>query len=241
MDIATILFALFAVLLASAIRGLTGFGLAIVLVPLLNVVIEPSQSVVLAILIGCLVGFLGLGSPWRNVDKRPALTISFFGILAAPLGFWLLLQLSSDVTKLAIGAIAIGSIFVVAMPKPTLPPPGFAPAAIVGILSGFLGSFAAMAGPPAIWYYARSGIAPDKIRDAMIVVFFIGLFVVAAMAFKAGLVEWEMLVLALISIPALVLGNSIGRSLMGIMPDRAWRVTVVGLVVCSTATSLARS
>lgn len=45
---------------AAYVRGLTGFGMAIILVPLLGLIIPPAQAVTLGILLQLLIGPVGL-------------------------------------------------------------------------------------------------------------------------------------------------------------------------------------
>ena len=45
---------------ASIVRGLTGFGLAIILVPLLGLIVAPVEAVVISILLQLLAGPIGL-------------------------------------------------------------------------------------------------------------------------------------------------------------------------------------
>ncbi|MCF8497517.1 MAG: sulfite exporter TauE/SafE family protein, partial [Sphingomonadaceae bacterium] len=45
---------------AAYIRGLTGFGMAIILVPLFGLIVKPGEAVVIAILLQALIGPVGL-------------------------------------------------------------------------------------------------------------------------------------------------------------------------------------
>ncbi|OYZ88925.1 MAG: hypothetical protein B7Y00_02820, partial [Sphingomonadales bacterium 17-56-6] len=45
---------------AAYIRGLTGFGMAIILVPLFGLIVKPGEAVVIAILLQVLIGPVGL-------------------------------------------------------------------------------------------------------------------------------------------------------------------------------------
>ena len=218
------------VTLASMVRGLTGFGLAIVLVPLLSTVIAPDRAVLLAVLVGSLAGFMGLRQAWGNVERRTALTISFAGIAAAPAGLWLLSVTPPDLGRMAIAIMAVLSLIVLALPRRATMPTTPMAAIIAGVASGLMGSFAAMPGPPVVWFYARKNVSPDTIRDAMIVIFFLGPIAVTAMALVAGMVDRQLVILALACLPPLLFGNILGRGLFGKFPDRIWRGLVFVLV-----------
>lgn len=84
------LFALTMTFGAAAIRGLTGFGMAIILVPLLGLVIEPAQAVVVAILLQLFIGPVGIGKIHADAETASAIPIAVIAMLATPLGLWAL-------------------------------------------------------------------------------------------------------------------------------------------------------
>jgi len=54
---------------AAYVRGLTGFGMAIILVPLLGLIITPGEAVVLGILLQLLIGPVGLKVILADADR----------------------------------------------------------------------------------------------------------------------------------------------------------------------------
>lgn len=218
------------VALASMVRGLTGFGMAIVLVPLLSTVILPDRAVLLAVLVGSLAGFMGLREAWGKVQRQTALTISFAGIAAAPAGLSLLSVTPPDLGRMAIAIMAALSLIVLVLPRRAAMPRTPLAAITTGIVSGLMGSFAAMPGPPVVWFYARKNVRPEAIRDAMIVIFFLGPIAVAAMALAAGMIDLKLVILALTCLPPLLIGNIVGRALFGKFPEIIWRSLMFALV-----------
>ena len=205
---------IFAIVFAAGfVRGLTGFGLAVILVPLVNLVIAPEQTVLLAILIGTLSGFLGFRGAWANCDKGTTTTI----------------------TLSAIAAMAVIAFFAVALPRSPLPPSGKGPAILTGALAGLMGSFAGIPGPPVLYYLARDGVPPARTRDAMIVIFLWAPLAVAVFAFAAGKLNWPLAALAAASFPPLALGNAIGTRFFGRMPETWWRTAVLLIIAASAA------
>ena len=102
---------------AAYIRGLTGFGMAIILVPLLGLIVTPGEAVVLGIFLQVLIGPIGLKIIYADADRTSALTIAAFAVVATPLGIWLLTQTTPDVARLLIAAIAIGAFLLVLLPQ----------------------------------------------------------------------------------------------------------------------------
>lgn len=228
------------VLIAGFVRGLTGVGLAVVLVPLVNLVLPPEQTVLLAILVGCLASTMGYRAAWKNVDRRQVGVITLAAIAATPLGLALLFNTPPDMARLAIAAIALLSFVVIIVPRPPLSPPGTGPMIITGLLTGLLGSFAAIPGPPVIYYFVRSGVPAALTRDSLIVIFLWGPLVVAIAALALGKLDWQLGGLALACFPALAVGNTLGSRYFGKMPDQHWRALVVGLIALATLGAILR-
>jgi uncharacterized protein len=105
------------VLVAGFVRGLMGVGLAVVLVPLVNLALPPERTVLLAVLIGCLAGLMGYRAAWRNVNRLLVLTITAATIIATPFGLMLLFHTPEHVALLAIAAIAMLAFIVMIAPR----------------------------------------------------------------------------------------------------------------------------
>lgn len=217
-----------AVLFAAVVRGLTGFGLAIVMVPLLGIIIAPQQAVLVGILSSLMMAPLGYIASRRKVDPQVMRPLLIASVGAAPFGLWLLTLTPPDVARLAIAGIAIASFPLLLARRAPHPPEGKVPLVATGLLTGLLAGFAAMPGPPVIFYFVRHGIAPAASRAAMIVTFFWSSSMVAIAALLSGRFTLPTAALALSCYPALALGNAIGSKLFGHVNEAAWRaVTVV--------------
>lgn len=228
------------VFVAGFVRGLTGVGLAIVLVPLVNLVMPPERTVLLAVLVGCLAGSLGYRAAWRNVDQRLVATMTVATIAATPVGLYLLFHTPEDVARIAIALIALLAFVAVVIPRPDLPPAGRLPIILTGLLTGLLGSFAAIPGPPVIHYFVRRGVPAAIARDSLIVIFLWGPLAVAIIALAIGKLDLQLALLALACFPTLALGNALGVRNFGKMPERHWRLLIIGLIAIATAGAIAR-
>ena len=224
--------------IAGFVRGLTGFGLAIVLVPLVTLVIPPERTVMLAIVMAALGGGLGYRAAWASVDRAKIIKLLLAASLGTPVGMYAISVTPPDLARLSIAMIAVGAFFVIAMKRPSLPPPGDVPVYVTGVLMGFLGSFAAIPGPPVIHYFVRDGVPANVSRDTMIVIFLWGPLMVALLALAIGKIDLHLGLLALAATPALMAGNAVGSRYFGRLPESQWRWLVLGLIGVSAVGSV---
>ena len=147
-------------------------------------------------------------SAWATVDRGKVIKLLLAASVGTPVGMYAISVTPPDVARLSIAMIAVGAFFVIAMKRPALPPPGDAPLYVTGVLMGFLGSFAAIPGPPVIHYFVRDGVPPNVSRDTMIVIFLWGPLMVALLALAVGKIDLHLGLLALAATPALKIGRA---------------------------------
>jgi uncharacterized protein len=215
---------------AAYIRGLTGFGMAIILVPLLGLIVSPREAVVLGIFLQVLIGPVGLKIIYADAHRQSALAIAGYAVLATPLGIWLLGQTAPDVARLLIALIAIGAFLLVLLPQRGELRPGPKETAVTGIASGILTGFAAMPGPPVVPYYLRQPIPPAEARASMMLVFFATAIAGTISSFALGIASWKLVWLSLILFPAVLLGNWLGAKSFGKVPAPLWRSFVAAVL-----------
>lgn len=215
------------VLAAAAIRGLTGFGMAIILVPLLGLIIPPGEAVVLAIFLQLLIGPVGLRTILADADRQSALTIAAVAMCATPLGIMLLKIIVPDVARLLIAGIAIAAFILVLLPPHK---DGRVPGRLAtwgtGVAAGLLTGFAAMPGPPVVPYYMRQNLPPATARSSMLLVFFGTAIAGSVASIALGVGSWKTAILALILFVPMLVGNWLGGLAFGRIAPPIWRAVV---------------
>jgi uncharacterized membrane protein YfcA len=162
---------LFATLAAAFVRGLAGFGMAILLVPVLALAVAPAEAVVVANWLGLMIGLVGL-KKILGASEKSAFQIAALAMLATPLGVWLLALIDPAVARLGIALIALGSFVLVLLPKrPEHHAPSTLETGATGLTSGILTGFAGMPGPPVVPYYLRRQIPAELARASMMTIF----------------------------------------------------------------------
>ena len=225
--------AIAATLGAAFIRGLTGFGFGILLVPILALALTPVEAV---LAINIMAGLLALSEVKLILREaeRSALTIGILVVLATAPGLMLLDATPQGLARLMIALIALSAFVAVLLPKRGAQQPGPVTTGAVGISAGLLTGFAAMPGPPVVPYYVGRDIPRTTAKASMI-----GIFGIAAMAgvgsgAAIGVLEWRIVILGLALFPLVLLGNWIGSLAFGKVSDPVWRACV-GVVLGAAA------
>ncbi len=223
---------------AAAIRGLTGFGMAIILVPLLGLIIRPDKAVVLAIILQLLIGPIGFRKILADSHRTSATLIAIAAIFATPLGIWLLSNTPPDIARIAIAVIAIGAFFLVLSPSR----PGHQPTVFTGVLTGLvagvLTGFAAMPGPPVVPYYMRQDLPPQQVRASMMFVFFATAIAGTIASWLLGLISSDIVWFSILLFVPMLVGNWLGGLAFGRVADRTWR-TIIALILAVAVISSA--
>jgi uncharacterized membrane protein YfcA len=223
-----------AALAASFVRGLSGFGMAILLVPILGLVISPQSAVVTSNLLALLIGLVGLRKVIGH-SEASAKPIAILAMAATPAGLLVLSITDPALARFLIAIVAIAAFIVVLLPKraETFRPHALETGA-TGIASGVLTGFAGMPGPPVIPYYLRRAIAPQTARASMMAIFLATSIAGSVAALALGLMEVKDAVLAAILFPAILIGNALGSLAFGKVSDTLWR-SFAGLVLGAAA------
>lgn len=225
--------ALAAALGASFVRGLTGFGMAILLVPILALALPPVEAVVLGNCLSLLIGATEIRVLVREAE-RSAWVIGGLVVLSTPLGLWALFSTSADIARLIIALIAFSAFLAILLPRRGSAVPGRLVTGAVGVVSGLMTGYAGMPGPPVVPYYAGRALPRVTIKSSMLLIFTIAASAGLASATWLGILRWELIVFALVMLPMILLGNRLGSALSGRISDPVWRV-IVGLVLAGAA------
>lgn len=227
-----------AALAAAFVRGLAGFGMAILLVPVLGLAIPPKEAVVVSNWLGLLIGLVGL-KKIIGASEKSALIIAALAIAATPLGVWVLSKTDPAFARLLIAMIALAAFGLVLLPKK---PAHYAPGAIetgaTGFAAGALTGFAGMPGLPVVPYYLRREIAPELARASMMTIFLATSIsgVGSSLALRVATLREPLL--AFVLFPAVLLGNWLGHLAFGKVSESAWRIFTGGVLGLSALAAL---
>ena len=215
------------------VRGLTGFGMAILLVPILALALPPVEAVLLANFLSL---FIGLSEVRRLVRgaERSAWRISILVVLVTPLGLLALAATSNDLARFLIAMIALSAFSAILLPRRAGTEPGHLATRGVGVLSGLMTGYAGMPGPPVVPYYVGRAIPRETAKASMMLIFTIAAGAGLVSGAALGILAWRLPLLAALLFPAVLLGNWLGDRAAGQIGDALWR-GVVGVILGGAA------
>lgn len=225
--------ALTATFIGAFVRGLAGFGLAIVLVPVLALALTPLEAVLIT---NCLALFIGLSELRRFLAsaERSALAIGTLVLLTTAPGMLLLAATPADLARFLVAMVAIMAFVAILLPRRTAQRPSRVTTGLVGITSGLLTGFAGMPGPPVVPYYVGRTIPREVAKASMLLIFTIASLAGLVSGAAIGRLELRLVWLALILFPIVLIGNLLGAKAFGTVSEGMWRI-VVAVVLGATA------
>jgi uncharacterized membrane protein YfcA len=230
--------ALAAAVLSGAVRGFSGFGSALVYIPLMSAVYGPLIAAASFLLIDVVTGFIFLGTLWRRAVWSEILPLAACAVFAAQFGALILQYADPTALRWAISLIVLAVVAVLASGWRYGGRPQIAITVGVGLLAGLLGGALQMSGPPIILYWLGGGHAPVVVRANFLTYF--SLFssgVTVTYAFK-GFITATVIALALLIGPAHVLAMWAGSRLFRLASERAYRTIGYATIALAAIASM---
>lgn len=231
--IAQLAVALVTALGAAFIRGLAGFGLAILLVPVLALALDPVEAVLTTNVVAMLIGGIELPRLLREAERSVWIIIALVLLTTLP-GLMLLAATPPDLARLLIALVALSAFIAVLFPTRPAAQPGHATTGATGIATGLLTGFAGMPGPPVVPYYVGRAIPRQVAKSSMILIFTAAAAIGIGSGVVIGEMEWRLALLGAMLLPVVLVGTWLGRKADGHVSDRAWRI-FVGVVLAAAA------
>lgn len=225
-------------LAASLARGFSGFGAALIFVPLASALLGPQVAVPLLLLTDSVMTAGMIPGAVRTADRADVLTMSLGALVGVPTGIWVLTSLDPTTLRWAIVALAALMLLVLASGwryrrRPTAPL-----TVLVGLVSGFCSGAAQIGGPPVVAYWLGSTSRASVVRANIIFYFAITSLIGAAGYVWGGLFTAQVLTLTLLIAPVYGLGTWIGSRMFGLASERTFRRICLAMIAVATLVSM---
>lgn len=229
-----------AIALASLLRGLTGFGFAIVAMPLLSLVFPPALAVPIVTLLQIPSGMQMLLTDWGDTDTRAAGLVWLAGLPALLPGLYLVSGLSPDLMRAGLGFVVLASAFILAQGWRVAREPKTGELALAGALSGFMQGAVAVPGPPVIVLILASSWQAARCRATLSFIFFLLGISSLALGLFRNVFSHQSLLLGLMFVPGLFAAQTFGARLFTRVDVKRYRSLSFVVVAMTGVLVLAR-
>ena len=197
----------------AAVQSVSGFGFALLVIPILTVVAGPREAVVTMTAVGVPLVIVN-GWRWReDLRRRVALILVGTALVGTPLGVVFLREADDRVLAATVGLVVL--VLTVAIWRGLRVPPGTTTLGIAGAVSGALAASVGTNGPPLAFALDAEGLPPEAFRATLQTVF-------AVEGSIALLTFWATDLITIGLVPAIVAGL-VGAGLGALVGDRMAR------------------
>ena len=219
-------------------RGFSGFGSALIFMPLASSIAAPRLVAALLLIIDFVSAAPLVPNAWKHAHRSATAVIVLGALVGVPLGTYFLSRLDPVTTRWIIS----GFVFALLM----LLLSGWRyrgkghPAISVGIggLSGFCSGLAQTGGPPIVGYWLGRPIAPTIARANILLFFAASDFFSVVSYFLAGLITMDAIWFSLLIGPVYAAGVWFGASLFGRASERLFRSICYALIAAAVILGL---
>lgn len=227
-----------AVIVAGIVRGFSGFGSAMIIMPVASSVLTPVQAVIFLTAAEIFGPLPNLPAALRQGAPRDIGRLILGAVIALPFGLWVLTVLDPELFGWVISGLVLvllallvtGWRFHGAMTRRLV--------IGTGGLGGFMTGFAGMPGPPVIMLYMASALPVSVIRANLMLYLFAVDLVLFPVLWLSGLMVWPVFFLGLlIGVPNLI-ANMIGARLFNPDASGLFRTVAYLVIFCSAILGL---
>ncbi|TDE59725.1 sulfite exporter TauE/SafE family protein [Nonomuraea mesophila] len=225
--------------LAAFAQALSGFGFALVAVPLVTLLTGPQTAVTVVTALGCLLALAMGVQERRHVVGRTVALVTGAGLAGMPVGLLAVTAMSARSLSVFIACVVLAFAFVLA--RGATVRRGAGPAAAAGFVSGALLTSTGMNGPPLVAGFQAMGLEPREFR-ATLQVAFCACDALALLGFLAvGRLTADSLLLTAAGLPGMVVGWWLGDRLFARTDPRRFKKIVLAVLVASACMALAQA
>jgi uncharacterized protein len=219
------------VMLAGIIRGMTGFGGAMLMAPPLSLLLGPVPAVVTALMLETTAALVMFPDAWPRFNRRALFYLTAPACVTVPIGGYLLVNVDAFLMRKVIAGVVV--VFALALlsgvrysgaPRPTT---SLALGSIVGVLLG-----ATSVGAPPVILYLLAGSNSQAVIRANLTVFVTAISVIGLIMLSAiGAITVHVAAYAGVAVIPFLVATWLGGKLFGKMKEFVARRIALGLML----------
>ena len=226
------------VLLAGIVRGFTGFGSALVYLPVAAIFLPPTWVIASMISFSMFGPLPLMPRALRDAPMAEVMRLAITGAIGIPIGVYALTLLEPEAFRWLISVVAMVTLLVLASGWRYQGEMTPALGAITGFISGVMGGFVGLAGPPVILLYLSGRKAVVEIRAVILLYLFTTDLVVMLTFWLRDLITLEAFLIGVLLVPSYMIGGLIGQKLFEPTREKMFRGLAYGIILLAAITGL---
>jgi len=217
-------------LISGTARGFSGFGSALIFMPLASSLAAPRLIAALLLIIDFVGALPLLPNAWRQADRKATAVIVAGAVVGVPIGTWLLTRLDPVTTRWIISGFVAALLLLLLSGWRYRGADHAALSVSIGALSGFCSGLAQTGGPPIVGYWLGRPVA-SHIARANIMLFFGASDLFSVVSYAAtGLINRDAILFSLLVGPVYAIGIGCGSLLFGRASEMIFRGICYALI-----------
>ena len=232
MDYTAIILTIGIIFAASFFSTVSGFGFALVAMPVLTLVMSVKAAVIFVLLLHLVLRAITMYRVREGYDKATVILTTLGSVVGMLPGSWVLKVLPAAQLEVFLGAVLVVATVLLSLqftlPIKNKPCGRFA----AGILSGFFGASTSVSGPPLVLYFINEKLPKDVMRANMIWFFGLSGFLTVLVNYfygnVSGTIDWSLL---LYTIPVMLLAIWLGEKFFYRLNQHLFRKLALAVVL----------
>jgi uncharacterized protein len=223
---------------AGTARGFSGFGAALIFMPLASSIADPRLVAPLLLLIDFVAAAPLLPNAWKQANRKATAIMVCGALIGVPIGTYFLSRLEPVTTRWIISTFVFALLLLLLSGWRYRGKDHAAITVGIGGLAGFCSGLAQTGGPPIVAYWLGRPIA-SAIARANIVLYFGASAIFSSISYMtAGLITTASIKFALVVGPVYAIGIWFGASLFGRASEALFRAISYALIAAAVVIGL---
>jgi hypothetical protein len=224
--------------ISGAARGFSGFGSALIFMPLASSMAPPRLVAALLLIIDFVAAAPLIPNAWKHADRKATAVMVFGALIGVPVGTYFLTRLDPVTTRWIISVFVFALLLLLVSGWRYRGKDHAAIAIGIGGLSGFCSGLAQTGGPPIVGYWLGRPIS-SVIARANILLFFGASDFFSAVSYAiTGLITADSIKFSLMVGPVYAVGVAFGASLFGKASEGMFRSICYVLIAAAVVIGL---
>ena len=214
-------------------RGFSGFGSALIFMPLASSIAAPRLVAALLLIIDFIAAAPLIPNAWKQADRKATAIMVLGALVGVPIGTWFLSRLEPVTTRWIISAFVFALLLLLLSGWRYRGKDHTAISVGIGGLSGFCSGLAQTGGPPIVGYWLGRPIASVTARANIVLFFGASDFFSVVSYALTGLITMDAIKFSLVIGPVYALGVWFGASLFGRASETLFRAICYVLIAAA--------